>query len=68
LTAAQSSASPADLSAAFASTGAFTLAHGSKDAALIVVLAPGAYTAVVSGVGGLTGVALVEIYEIPEGN
>jgi sugar lactone lactonase YvrE len=68
LTAAQTSASPADLSAAFTSTGAFALAHGSKDAALIVVLAPGAYTAVVSGVGGQTGVALVEIYEIPAGN
>jgi len=68
LTAAQSSASPADLSAAFATTGAFALAHGSKDAALIVVLAPGSYTAVVSGVGGQTGVALVEIYEIPVGN
>ena len=68
LTAAQSSASPADLSAAFATTGAFALAHGSKDAALIVVLAPGSYTAVVSGVGGQTGVALVEIYEIPVSN
>ncbi|HTZ19911.1 MAG TPA: Ig domain-containing protein, partial [Opitutaceae bacterium] len=68
LTAAQTSASPADLSAAFTSTSAFALAHGSKDAALIVVLAPGAYTAVVSGVGGQTGVALVEIYEIPVGN
>jgi hypothetical protein len=68
LTTAQTSASPADLSAAFTSTGAFALAHGSKDAALIVVLAPGAYTAVVSGVGGQTGVALVEIYEIPVGN
>ena len=63
LTAAQTSATPAELSAAFASTGAFALTHGSKDAALIVVLAPGAYTAIVSGVGGQTGVALVEIYD-----
>ena len=68
LTTAQTGASPTDLSAAFASTSAFALAHGSKDAALIVVLAPGAYTAVVSGVGGQTGVALVEVYEIPTGN
>jgi hypothetical protein len=68
LTAAQTSASPADISAACTRTGAFALAHGSKDAALIVVLAPGAYTAIVSGVGGQTGVALVEIYEIPADN
>jgi hypothetical protein len=32
------------------------------------VLAPGAYTAIVSGVNGQTGVALVEIYEIPVSN
>jgi hypothetical protein len=68
LTAAQTNASPADLADAFTRTGAFALAHGSKDAALIVVLNPGAYTAIVSGVNAQTGVALVEIYEIPEGN
>ena len=45
--------------------GAFALATGSKDAVLIVSLAPGSYTAQVSGVGGTTGVALVEIYELP---
>lgn len=36
---------------------------GSKDAALIKTLAPGAYTVVVSGVGSTTGVALLEVYD-----
>ncbi|HXU02172.1 MAG TPA: hypothetical protein VN903_14500, partial [Polyangia bacterium] len=34
------------------------------DAAILARLAPGAYTAVVSGVGGATGVSVVGIYEI----
>ena len=55
----------AALSAAFASVGAFPLATTTKDAALLVTLAPGTYTAQVSGVGGTTGVALVEIYDVP---
>ena len=33
------------------------------EAALLITLAPGAYTAIVSGAGGLTGVGLVEVYE-----
>ena len=45
--------------------GAFPIATGTKDAVLIVNLAPGSYTAQVSGVSGTTGVALVEIYELP---
>ena len=35
------------------------------DAVLLVTLAPGSYTAQVSGVGATTGVALVEVYEVP---
>jgi uncharacterized delta-60 repeat protein len=42
--------------------GAFALATGSKDAALRLDLAPGTYTARVTGVGNTTGIALVEIY------
>jgi Arylsulfotransferase (ASST)/Immunoglobulin domain len=38
---------------------------GSSDAALLVTLPPGAYTASVSGITGDTGVALVEVYEVP---
>lgn len=47
-------------------TGAFPFATASKDAAIIATLAPGVYTAVVTGVDGATGMALVEVYELPE--
>ncbi|MEI6467332.1 MAG: hypothetical protein WCQ89_21600, partial [Verrucomicrobiota bacterium] len=53
------------LAPTFAATGAFALPVSSKDAALLVTLQPGAYTAVVSGVNNATGVALVEVYEVP---
>ncbi len=53
-------------SAAFTSVGAFALAADtSRDAALAIELPPGAYTATVSGKNNTTGVALVEVYEIP---
>ena len=44
--------------------GMFEIPADSKDAALTATLAPGPYTVVISGVGGATGVALVEVYEI----
>ena len=47
------------------SVGAFPLPSQSADCALLVTLQPGEYTAVVSGVGGATGVALVEVYQTP---
>ncbi|MFZ1056647.1 MAG: protease pro-enzyme activation domain-containing protein [Opitutaceae bacterium] len=37
----------------------------SNDSAILVTLPPGAYTAQVSGASGDTGVALVEVYEVP---
>ena len=46
-------------------SGAYPFAHGSRDAALIVTLPPGTYTAIGSGVGNTTGNALVEVYELP---
>jgi cyclophilin family peptidyl-prolyl cis-trans isomerase len=52
------------LEAAFTSAGAFSLPAGSRDAAVLVRLPPGAYTAVASGVGGATGRALVEVYDL----
>ena len=58
-------AGAAALSNAFAATGAFTLPANSKDAALLVTLAPGIYSVQVSGVSNTTGVALVELYEMP---
>ncbi|MCX6942172.1 MAG: Ig-like domain-containing protein [Verrucomicrobia bacterium] len=55
-------ADSAALASAFQRLGAFALAPGSKDAALLVTLAPGAYTAhVVADAAG--GVALAEIYD-----
>ncbi len=45
--------------------GAFALNAGSRDAALIATLSPGAYTAQVSGVNNTTGIAIVEVYELP---
>ena len=53
------------ITAAAAQVGAFTLADGSKDCALLLYLAPGSYTAQISGVANTTGVALVEVYEVP---
>jgi hypothetical protein len=53
------------LSNAFALVGAFPLPANSSDAALLVTLVPGAYTFNVSGAGQTTGMALVEIYEVP---
>jgi hypothetical protein len=50
---------------AFSSVGAFALTPGSKDAAVVLTLSPGSYTAQISGTGGTTGVALVEVYELP---
>ena len=46
-----------------AASGAFVLGDTSKDAAMLIDLDPGAYTAQVSGVNAATGVALVEVYE-----
>jgi hypothetical protein len=56
----------ADLAEVFHSVGAFELPSGSKDAALVVTLAPGVYTAQVRGKLDSTGVAIVEVYELPE--
>ncbi len=56
----------AELTAAANSVYAFPLkAANSNDAAAIVTLAPGSYTVQVSGVGGTTGIGLVEVYELP---
>jgi septal ring-binding cell division protein DamX len=57
-------ANPAQISSAAASVGAFALASGSADCAVLSSLSPGAYTVQVSGVGNSTGVALAEVYEV----
>ncbi len=53
------------LAQAAGQVGAFPLAAGSADSAVLVELAPGNYTAQVSGPAGTGGVALVEVYEAP---
>jgi len=53
------------VASATTAAGAFPLPQGSADSALVVTLAPGSYTAVVSGVGTSTGIALVEVYVVP---
>lgn len=55
-------ANAAELSAVTAAAGAFPLADGSRDSALLASLEPGTYSVIVSGVGNSTGTALVEIY------
>ncbi|MBI5690733.1 MAG: hypothetical protein HZC55_11630 [Verrucomicrobia bacterium] len=58
----------AEIQAAAARVGAFPLAEGSKDAALLVELLPGAYTVTVEAAGPAIagGEVLVEIYSVPE--
>ena len=58
-------ANSAEIATTATAVGAFALAVGSKDAVILTTLTPGAYTAVVSGVGNATGTALVELYVVP---
>ena len=58
-------ANPGQVMAAAARVGAFPLEMESRDAVLLADLEAGAYTAVVSGVGGTSGQALFELYAVP---
>ena len=53
------------LVSATAQVGAFALPPAARDAALLLSLPPGNYTAQVRAPGGAAGNALVEIYEVP---
>ncbi|HVU35821.1 MAG TPA: hypothetical protein VHE61_20445 [Opitutaceae bacterium] len=53
------------LSDASGEAGAFQLQPGSADAALVVALAPGAYTVHVAAAAPAAGTALLEVYELP---
>jgi len=55
----------AALAGAFTQVGAFNFPPASRDAAVLVTLQPGSYTAQIRGVNNSTGVALVEVYELP---
>ena len=52
-----------EMEAARMSVGAFPLPPSTKDAALLVALEANGYTVQISGVGGTSGVALVELYD-----
>ena len=53
-----------DNAAAIAAGPGTHFAAGSKDAALIITLPTGQYTALVRGAGNTTGIALVELYDL----
>jgi len=57
------SSTPAQITNASVLVGAFPLAAGSSDSALLLTLPPGAYTVAVSSVSGGVGVALIEVYD-----
>ena len=60
-----SAANTSALQAAVTQTGLTPFPIGSADCALLATLSPGGYTAIISGVNNSTGVALIEIYEVP---
>ena len=53
------------IASAAAAVGAFALPSGGRDAAMLVTLMPGLYTAQAIGLGETTGNVLVEVYEVP---
>ncbi|HEX2854348.1 MAG TPA: delta-60 repeat domain-containing protein [Opitutaceae bacterium] len=57
--------SAAEINSAAASVGVYAFADGSKDAAMVITLPPGTYTAQVTAGGSAKGSAVVEIYELP---
>lgn len=55
-----------EISAAAAKVGAFTWSNASSgDSAFLVTLPPGNYSAEVAGLSGDSGLALIELYEVP---
>jgi len=54
----------AEISTAAQKIGAFPLLPGSKDSAMVLTLAPGMYTVVVSGNAKSSGIALLEVYDL----
>jgi len=55
---------PAAVTAAAAAVNDFSLVNYPRDAALLVTLPSGNYSAIVEGVGGATGTALIEAYDV----
>jgi hypothetical protein len=59
------SADAAAIAATAPLVGAFPLTAGSSDCALLLSLEPGQYSAQVVSVDGSTGIAMIEVYEVP---
>lgn len=57
-------ANRADLISAAASVGAFALTPGDADAAVLLTLDPGSYTAAIKGLNGAVGEVLAEVYDV----
>lgn len=55
---------PAEIVTASTAAGAFPLARGDLDTAVLLTLDPGAYTATIKSINGAVGDALAEIYDI----
>lgn len=56
--------STAQLTAAMTAVGAFPLAAGDADSAVVLSLSPGSYTVSVKGVNGAIGDVLAEVYDV----
>jgi hypothetical protein len=54
----------ADVRSASIAAGAFAFPENSADAAMLIRLLPGTYTAQVAGMGGATGTTLIETYDM----
>jgi uncharacterized repeat protein (TIGR03806 family) len=61
-----SSADAAEIAAVAELVGAFPLRDTDADSALLARMSPGAYTLRVASADGTPGIALVEVYEVPE--
>jgi hypothetical protein len=60
-------ANASNVAATAGRVGAFPLAANSRDASLTLTLEPGAYSAILSGQSGATGIALIEVYDATVG-
>lgn len=60
-----SAANAADAASASQQVAGLQLSAGSKDAVLLIDLDPGLYTAQVTSADGASGVALIEVYDVP---
>ncbi|GAB5559182.1 MAG: hypothetical protein SynsKO_08290 [Synoicihabitans sp.] len=58
--------SPAEIISTAETLGAFPLRGASADAALLITLPPGVYTAQVTDASGAEGIAIVEVYAVTE--